>query len=88
VYEWAGKIYFKIGDYLKAEKNLLRFIESIDNASSDTYNRLADVCLKREKAKDALNYYEIALKLDPGNTFAADGIKKAGTLIKKVLPDG
>ena len=87
VYEWAGKIYLKIGDYSKAEKNLLRFIESIDSASSDTYTKLADACLKREKTKDALNYYEIALKIDPGNNFAAEGMKKADTLLKKAVTD-
>ena len=73
----------KIGDYLKAEKNLLKFIESIDDASSDIYTKLADACLKREKAKDALNYYEIALKIDPENNSALEGIKKADHLLKK-----
>jgi tetratricopeptide (TPR) repeat protein len=88
VYEWAGKIYLKIEDYSKAERNLLKFIESIDNASSEIYTKLAEACLKREKAKDALNYYEIALKLDPENNSAAEGMKKADILLKKVLPNG
>ena len=87
VYEWAGKIYLKIEDYSKAEKNLLKFIESIDNASSEIYTKLAEACLKREKAKDALNYYEIALKLDPANNSASEGKKKADILLKKVLPN-
>ncbi len=88
-YELAGKIYLKLGDYRKAEKNLLKFIESIEDASSDSYTRLAEACLKNHKAKDALAYFDIAIKLDPLNNAAIDGRNKASSIINSgVVSDG
>ncbi len=80
-YELAGKIYLKLGDYSKAEKNFLRYIESIEDASSDIYTKLAEACLKNHKAKDALAYYDIAIKLDPHNNTALSGKNKASSII-------
>ncbi len=80
-YELAGKIYLKLGDYSKAEKNFLRYIESIEDASSDIYTKLAEACLKNHKAKDALAYYDIAIKLDPQNNIALKGKNKASSII-------
>ncbi len=80
-YQWAGKIYLKLGQYGKAEKQLLKYVESIDNASSDIYTKLADACLKLKKTKDALAYYDIALKLDPENNFAKEGKKSASSIL-------
>ncbi len=80
-YEWAGKIYLKLGDYLKAEKNFLKYIESIEDVSSDIYTKLAEACLKARKAKDALAYYDIAIKLDPENKAALAGKDQASSLL-------
>ncbi|HSR17959.1 MAG TPA: tetratricopeptide repeat protein [Ignavibacteriaceae bacterium] len=80
-YEWAGKIYLKLGDYLKAEKNFLKYIESVEEASSDTYTKLAEACLMVKKAKAALDYFDIAIKLDPKNNFAIEGKKNASSLL-------
>ena len=82
-YELAGKIYLKLGDYLKAEKKFLKYIETIEDASSDIYTKLAEACLKAEKPKDALAYYDIAIKLDPKNKKALAGKNKAATILKK-----
>jgi len=88
-YELAGKIYLKLGDYIKAEKNFLRFIESIEDASSDIYTKLAEACLKNKKAKDALAYFDIAIKLDPKNKAAIAGKNKATSIIDSgVVSDG
>jgi len=80
-YEWAGKIYLKQGDYLKAEKNFLKYIESIEDASSDIYTKLAEACLKARKTKDALAYYDIAIKLDPENKIALAGKDQASSIL-------
>ncbi len=80
-YELAGKIYLKLGDYTKTEKNFLRYIESIEDASSDIYTKLAEACMKNNKAKDALAYYDIAIKLDPKNNAAIAGKNNASSII-------
>jgi len=80
-YEWAGKIHLKLGDYLKAEKNFLKYIESVEEASSDTYTKLAEACLMVKKAKAALDYFDIAIKLDPKNSLAIEGRKNASSLL-------
>lgn len=85
--KWAGKIYLKTGDYQKAEKQLLAYIDSGEKAEADIYTELAEACLKSNKATDALAYFEIALKLDPENKFAIEGKKNADTFLKRMVPD-
>ena len=80
-YELAGKIYLKLGDFLKAEKYFLKFIESIEDASSDIYTKLAEACLKADKTKDALVYFDMAIKLDPENKTALAGKDKAVSIL-------
>ena len=87
VNKWAGKIYLRTGEYLKAEKQFLDYIEAGENAEADIYAELAEACLKSKKTTDALAYFEIALKLDPENKFAQEGKKNAHTLLKKMAPD-
>ncbi len=82
-YEWGGKIYLKLGDYLKAEKLFLKYIEKMDNVSSDVYTKLGEACLNASKAKDALNYFDVALKLDPENIFAKKGKENATHILNK-----
>ena len=82
-YEWGGKIYLKLGDYLKAEKFFLKYIEQIDNVSSDIYTKLGQACLNASKTKDALTYFDVALKLDPENIFAKKGKENALLILNK-----
>jgi hypothetical protein len=89
IYELAGKIYFKLGDFIKAERNFLKHIESTDEASSEVYTKLAEACLKGNKAKDALAYYDIALKIDPLNQYALEGKKSAASIVNNnIVSDG
>ncbi len=88
-YEWAGKIYLKLSDFSKAEKNFLKYIEKIEEVSSDIYTKLAEACLKSQKAKDALAYFDIAIKLDPENQTALTGKNQASLLLNNsVVSDG
>lgn len=88
-YEWAGKIYLKLEEYEKAEKQFLKYIESIENVSSDTYTYLAEACLKSKKTADAFTYYDLAVKLNPENESAVSGRHKASTILKNnVVSDG
>jgi tetratricopeptide (TPR) repeat protein len=75
--ELAGKIYLKTGDFLKAEENFLKYIELNETVSSELYSNLGEACFKGRKPKDAIAYYEMALKLDPENQSALKGIKNA-----------
>jgi len=87
VHKWAGKIYLKTGDYQKAEKQFLSYIDAGENTEADIYTELAEVCLKSKKPADALAYFEIALKLDPENKFAELGKKNADNIIQKTAAD-
>ena len=89
IFELAGKIYFKLGDFIKAERNFLKHIDLTDDASSEVYAKLAEACLKGNKAKDALAYYDIALKIDPLNKYALEGKKSAASIVKNnIVTDG
>lgn len=83
VREWAGKIYLKSGDFLKAEDNFLKYIELTEVASSDIYTNLGEACYQAKKPGDAMVYFEMALKLDPDNKTAEKGKKNASTAIEK-----
>jgi tetratricopeptide (TPR) repeat protein len=78
----AGQIYLKTGDFLKAEENFLKFIELNEIVSSELYSNLGEACFKGKKPKEALTYYELALKLDPENQSALKGIKNAAFVIE------
>jgi tetratricopeptide (TPR) repeat protein len=86
-YEWAGRIYLKSGDYIKAEKYFLKHIDAVENPASDIYASLAEACFRNNKTEDAVLYYDVALKIDPQNIFAAEGKKNALSLLKKQAPD-
>ena len=89
IFELAGKIYFKLGDFIKAERNFLKHIDLTDDASSEVYAKLAEACLKGNKAQDALVYYDIALKIDPLNKYALEGKKSAASIVKNnIVSDG
>ncbi len=88
-YQLGGRIYLKLGDYQKAEKYFLKYIELMDEASSEVYEKLAEACFKSNKFIDALAYYEIAIKLDPKNMSAIEGRKSAEDFMNNnVASDG
>jgi tetratricopeptide (TPR) repeat protein len=82
-YKWAGKIYMKLGDFLKAEKKFIQCLENQINFTPDIYVDLAEACLKGKKISDALRYYETAIKLDPENKIAREGQLLAARLYNK-----
>jgi tetratricopeptide (TPR) repeat protein len=72
-YEWAGKIYLRLKEYLKAETYFRKFIETTEKVSSDTFTKLGETCLNMNNLKLALNYFELALRIDPNNSEALQG---------------
>ena len=73
--EWTGKILFKLGEFEKAEQLLRNFI-SKTNSSSEVYSLLGLTCLKANKYDDAEEFFNMALKLNPKNEIAIEGLKK------------
>jgi tetratricopeptide (TPR) repeat protein len=87
IYEWAGNIYFKLEDYSKAEKQYLKFIESIEDASSETYAKLAETYLRLQRLEEAIAYFDIAVKLNPSNKLAMKGKETASQILKEKVSD-
>ncbi len=85
IYQLAGKIYFKLGDFIKAERNFLKHIDASSDTSADAYAELAEACLHGNKANDALIYFDLALKIDPENKYALEGKKSAGNIVKNKI---
>jgi len=84
-YEWAGKIFLRSGDYLNAEKQFRKYIDVGEEISSETYANLGEACLNSNKTKLALNYFELALKIDPNNKIALIGKRNIPSEFKSNL---
>lgn len=65
VLEFAGKIYFQLQDYKKAEEYLSGCIEHSSNVSAEIYTLLAKSFLKQRKIEEANLFFELALQIDP-----------------------
>jgi len=85
LFEWAGKIHLKLDNFVKAKEYFEKHIDLKDNITSSDYFYLADACLKTGELKKALNFFNTAVKLDPGNHSALKGKEKANNLIKNKL---
>ena len=83
VFVWAGKIHFKNNDYKKAEQFFTKYIELSEDISSKDYTLLAEVYLHSGKFKEALTYFDFAVKLDPQNKTAVEGKNNAQNLLTK-----
>lgn len=79
----AGKIYFKNNDYKKAEEYFTKFIEISEHVSSEEYTLLAELYMLNEKFEKAEAYFDTAIKLDPKNKTAVDGITNVQNLLTK-----
>lgn len=82
VFALAGQLQLKHGNYKNAERRFLKCIELKEYLSSEVYTGLAEACLNSNKMKDALAYYDTALKLDPDNGTALKGKATAEYKIK------
>ncbi len=76
VKEFAGKIYFKIEDYKKAESYFTEYIELSSEVSAEIYTLLARSFLKLRKTVEANLFYELALQVDPEYSPAVIGKKE------------
>lgn len=75
VKEFAGKIYFKLEDYKKAEFYFTEYIELSSEVSAEVYTLLARSFLKLRKTVEANLFFELALQVDPEYSPAVIGKK-------------
>lgn len=65
VLEFAGKIYFKLENYIKAEKYFSECIEYSETVSAEIYTLLAKSFVKQKKYNNANLFFTLALQIDP-----------------------
>ncbi len=65
VHEFAGKIYFQLQDYKKAEKFFSEYIDLSSDVSAEIYTLLAKSFVKQRKIDEANLFFEFALQIDP-----------------------
>ncbi len=65
VYEFAGKIYYQLNDYKKAEKYFSEYIDLSSDVSAEIYTLLAKSFVKQKKNDEANLFFELALQIDP-----------------------
>ena len=75
ILEFAGKIFFALEDYHKAEFYFSEYIEQSSEISAEIYTLLARSFLKQKKEKEAGLFFNLALQIDPEYLPAADGVK-------------
>jgi tetratricopeptide (TPR) repeat protein len=79
----AGKIYLRLGDYIKAESCFRKFIKLKEEIPADTYALLAETCLHINKIPEAIKFFDKALETDPMNKIALDGKRNAAEVLVK-----
>lgn len=84
---WAGKIYLKTEDFIKAKHYFARYIDLKDDITSGDYTNLAHACFKSGELDEALNYYITAVQLDPKNKLAMEGKEKTNNLLNNMVSD-
>jgi len=82
VYQWLGRIYLKINEFSKAEHYFFKYTEMVEHPEPEIYSLLGETYLKTNQTEKAYQYFDLALKLDPENNSAAEGIKKASSQLK------
>lgn len=70
--EWAGKIFFKLGEFEKAEKYLKLCAENF-KPTSEIFSLLGLACLNNNKLEDANQFFEKSLEINPRNREAIEG---------------
>ena len=85
LFEWAGKINMKLDNFVKAKNYFQKQIELKDKITSGDYTFLAEACLKSGKLKEALGFYDTAIKMDPKNISAIKGKEYTNQLLTNIF---
>lgn len=83
ILETAAKIFYRSGEFEKAEKYLNLLMECSDGLSAEVYSMIAGVAKVKKDLIKSRTYYELALKIDPDYQLAVRELEKL-TSMKKV----
>lgn len=83
VHLWAAKIFMNEEKYKAAEKHLLNYLDLSENICADDYLYFANLFYNNGKLKEALKYFNDALKLEPQNRNAIRGKINTEKLLKR-----
>ncbi len=71
-----GWVYYKLGDYSKAEEYIQKAIDK-DEGNAVLFDHLADIFSKQNKNEKAIEYWEKAIELDPTLTDVQEKLNKS-----------
>lgn len=81
-----GWLYFRKGKYNEALNELLRAAQNLKRDDPIVFEHIGDAYSKLNRIPQALDFWQKAIALDPGNKLLTDKIEKTKTTISKGLP--
>ncbi|MDQ2658953.1 MAG: tetratricopeptide repeat protein [Verrucomicrobiota bacterium] len=81
-----GWVQFREGHFDEALKELLRAEQSLQRDDPVVFEHLGDACAKLSRVPQALEYWQKAVALDPGNKTLAEKIESTRTKMSKSGP--
>jgi tetratricopeptide (TPR) repeat protein len=81
-----GWVNFRKGRYEEALRDLLRAAQSLTKSDPVVYDHIGDTYAKLNNVPQALEYWQKAIALDPGNKVIADKVESTQTKMSKSGP--
>jgi len=81
-----GWIHFRQGHFEAALNDLLRAVQSLDRDDPVVFEHMGDTYAKLNRIPQALEYWQKAIALDPGNKTLAEKIESTKTKMSKTDP--
>jgi tetratricopeptide (TPR) repeat protein len=81
-----GWIHFRKAKFNDALSELLRAEQNLQRSDPVVFEHIGDTCAKLNRIPQALDYWQKAVALDPGNKGVADKIEKTKTKLSKGPP--
>jgi tetratricopeptide (TPR) repeat protein len=81
-----GWLYYRKGKYDEALSELLRAAQNLTRDDPIVFEHIGDTYSKLNRAPQALDFWQKAIALDPGNKLLTDKIEKTKTTISKDPP--
>lgn len=82
-----GWLYYRKGKYEEALNELLRAVQNLKSDDAIVFDHIGDTYSKLNRIAQALEFWQKAITLDPGNKLLADKIEKTRTTMSKGSPE-
>jgi tetratricopeptide (TPR) repeat protein len=82
-----GWLYYRKGKYEEALNELLRAVQNLKSDDPIVFDHIGDTYSKLNRIAQALEFWQKAIALDPGNKLLADKIEKTRTTMSKGPPE-